>query len=65
MVPQIIASLDSLDDHLAYRTFLIGHDITAADWIVWGVLKGMSSSESSHLALLINYGQAIRGLSDF
>ncbi|KAI0273408.1 glutamate-tRNA ligase [Gloeopeniophorella convolvens] len=39
-IPQIIASLDSLDDHLAYRTFLVGHDITAADWMVWGVLKG-------------------------
>ncbi|KAH9180743.1 glutamate-tRNA ligase [Lactarius sanguifluus] len=41
-VPQIITSLDSLDDHLAYRTFLVGHDITAADWFVWGVLKGNS-----------------------
>ncbi|OBZ65709.1 putative glutamate--tRNA ligase, cytoplasmic [Grifola frondosa] len=37
---EIVAALDSLDDHLAYRTFLVGHDITAADWIVWGVLKG-------------------------
>ncbi|KAH9079616.1 glutamate-tRNA ligase [Lactarius deliciosus] len=41
-VPQIITSLDSLDDHLAYRTFLVGHDTTAADWFVWGVLKGNS-----------------------
>ncbi|KAI0723803.1 glutamate-tRNA ligase [Cerioporus squamosus] len=38
--PEITAALDSLDDHLAYRTFLVGHDITAADWIVWGALKG-------------------------
>ncbi|OJT06095.1 hypothetical protein TRAPUB_3030 [Trametes pubescens] len=38
--PEITAALDSLDDHLAYRTFLVGHDITAAEWIVWGALKG-------------------------
>ncbi|KAI0807854.1 glutamate-tRNA ligase [Fomes fomentarius] len=38
--PEITAALDSLDDHLAYRTFLVGHDATAADWIVWGALKG-------------------------
>lgn len=42
--PQITAALDSLDDHLAYRTFLVGHDATAADWIVWGALKGLSFS---------------------
>ncbi|KII89174.1 hypothetical protein PLICRDRAFT_29531 [Plicaturopsis crispa FD-325 SS-3] len=38
--PEIVAALDSLDDHLTLRTFLIGHDITAADWILWGALKG-------------------------
>ncbi|KAF5315925.1 hypothetical protein D9611_004790 [Ephemerocybe angulata] len=38
--PEIVAALDSLDDHLAYRTYLVGHDITAADWAVWGALKG-------------------------
>ncbi|KZT71351.1 glutamyl-tRNA synthetase [Daedalea quercina L-15889] len=36
----IIAALDSLDDHLAFRSYLVGHDISAADWIVWGTLKG-------------------------
>ncbi|KAG7448087.1 glutamate-tRNA ligase [Guyanagaster necrorhizus] len=39
-VPEIITALDSLDDHLAFRTFLVGHDITASDWILWGTLKG-------------------------
>ena len=39
--PQITAALDSLDDHLAFRTFLVGHDVTAADFIVWGALKGL------------------------
>ncbi|PPR01475.1 hypothetical protein CVT26_015098 [Gymnopilus dilepis] len=38
--PEIVTALDSLDDHLAFRTFLVGHDITAADWVVWGALKG-------------------------
>ncbi|PSS31072.1 hypothetical protein PHLCEN_2v2404 [Hermanssonia centrifuga] len=38
--PDLVAALDSLDDHLAFRTFLVGHDLTAADIIVWGALKG-------------------------
>ncbi|KIK58225.1 hypothetical protein GYMLUDRAFT_262571 [Collybiopsis luxurians FD-317 M1] len=38
-VPEIVASLDSLDDHLAWRTFVVGHQITSADWIIWGALK--------------------------
>ncbi|KAI0707693.1 glutamate-tRNA ligase [Earliella scabrosa] len=38
--PEITAALDSLDDHLAFRTFLVGHDLTMADWAVWGALKG-------------------------
>jgi glutathione S-transferase len=38
--PEIVSALDSLDDHLAYRTYLVGHDVTAADWAVWGALKG-------------------------
>jgi len=46
--PEIVAALDSLDDHLALRTFLIGHDITMADWAVWGALKCVSAVASSH-----------------
>ena len=42
--PEITAALDSLDDHLAFRTFLVGHGITAADLMVWGALKGMFRS---------------------
>lgn len=38
--PEIVSALDSLDDYLSVRTFLIGHSITAADWMVWGTLKG-------------------------
>ncbi|KAJ7219583.1 glutamate-tRNA ligase [Mycena pura] len=39
-VPEILASLGSLDDHLTYRTFLVGHDVTTADWMLWGAIKG-------------------------
>lgn len=38
--PEIVTALDSVDDHLAFRTFLIGHTISAADWALWGSLKG-------------------------
>ncbi|KAL4244909.1 class-I aminoacyl-tRNA synthetase family protein [Abortiporus biennis] len=37
--PDIVAALDSLDDHLAFRTYLISHDFTSADFILWGALK--------------------------
>ncbi|KAI0306394.1 glutamate-tRNA ligase [Multifurca ochricompacta] len=65
-VPQIIASLDSLDDHLAYRTFLVGHDTTAADWIVWGVLKGslrllglLKNNQHQHLLRWFNHLESL------
>lgn len=32
-------AIDTIDDHLAYRTFIVGHALTAADWAVWGALK--------------------------
>ncbi|KDR81710.1 hypothetical protein GALMADRAFT_221575 [Galerina marginata CBS 339.88] len=38
--PEIVSAMDSLDDHLAFRTFLVGHDVSAADWVVWGSMKG-------------------------
>jgi glutamyl-tRNA synthetase len=38
--PDIVAILDALDDYLAFRTFLVGRVISAADWILWGSLKG-------------------------
>ncbi|KAG8868882.1 hypothetical protein FRB97_001820, partial [Tulasnella sp. 331] len=36
---EVVSALDSLDDHAAYRTFLVGHTITSADFAVWGALK--------------------------
>ena len=47
-VPELIAGLDTLDDHLGYRTYLVGHEITAADLAVWGALKGATQ--------LLNHG---------
>ena len=38
---------------MAYRTFLIGHDSTAADWIVWGVLKGTLLSSTTNDRLIV------------
>lgn len=36
----ISRTFDILDNHLGYRTWLDGHDMTTADWILWGALKG-------------------------
>ncbi len=36
----LVATLDSLDDRLALRTFLDGRDITVVDWLVWGAIRG-------------------------
>ncbi|KAG6333574.1 hypothetical protein ID866_5513 [Astraeus odoratus] len=38
-VSDIFTILDSLDDHLAYRTFLVSHDISGADWALWGSIR--------------------------
>ena len=38
--PDAVVAVDTLDDHLVYRTFLIGHAITSADLTVWGAMKG-------------------------
>lgn len=46
--PDVVAALDKLDDHLAYRTFLVGHSLNIADLAVWGSLK----CESTHSAEL-------------
>ncbi|KAG8899848.1 hypothetical protein FRB99_006405 [Tulasnella sp. 403] len=40
--PDVLAALDLLDDHLAYRTFLVGHAVTSADLLVWGAMKSNS-----------------------
>ncbi|KAF9473776.1 glutamate-tRNA ligase [Pholiota conissans] len=60
--PEIVTALDSLDDHLAFRTFLIGHTISAADWTLWGSLKGnikilglLKNNQHPHLLRWFSY----------
>ncbi|KAJ7760428.1 glutamyl-tRNA synthetase [Mycena metata] len=41
---EIIKILGELDHHLAYRTFLVTHNISEADYALWGCLKGHSKA---------------------
>ncbi|KAG8841612.1 hypothetical protein FRB91_004825 [Serendipita sp. 411] len=38
--PELVAILDDLDDYLAYRTYLIGHDLSSVDLAIWGACRG-------------------------
>ncbi|KAG8773326.1 hypothetical protein FRC16_005418 [Serendipita sp. 398] len=37
--PELVAILDDLDDYLAYRTYLIGHDLSSVDLAIWGACR--------------------------
>jgi len=37
--PEVVAALDEFDNRLAYRTFLVGHDVGATDFVLWAALK--------------------------
>ena len=37
--PEVVAALEEFDNRLAYRTFLVGHDIGATDFVLWAALK--------------------------
>ncbi|KAJ7180525.1 tRNA synthetases class I, catalytic domain-containing protein [Mycena filopes] len=43
-VDEIIRILGQLDHHLTYRTFLVAHDISEADYVLWGCVKGHSKA---------------------
>lgn len=45
--------LDHVDDTLAFRTFLVGHQISIADLSIWGSLKGLYSIFFVHTRILI------------
>ncbi|KAF9052843.1 glutamate-tRNA ligase [Panaeolus papilionaceus] len=60
--PEIVSALNSLDDHLAFRTFLVGHTISAADWTIWGSIKGnikvvglLKNNQHPHLLRWFSY----------
>ena len=36
----VTAALDELDDHLRFKSVLVGRELSPADDIVWGALKG-------------------------
>ena len=36
---EVVAALEEFDNRLAYRTFLVGHDIGATDFVLWAALK--------------------------
>ncbi|KAN0077172.1 tRNA synthetases class I (E and Q), catalytic domain containing protein [Tylopilus felleus] len=59
-VPDILSALDSLDDYLAYRTFLVGHKISAADWTLWGSIRA-----SIKILGLLKNGQHVHALRWF
>ena len=48
--PEVVSALEAFDDRLAYRTYLVGHDIGAADFVLWAALK------SEHLILVTELG---------
>ncbi|KAI6045554.1 tRNA synthetases class I, catalytic domain-containing protein [Pisolithus marmoratus] len=59
-VPDILSVLDSIDNHLAYRTFLVANDIAAVDWLLWGAIRASIRT----LGLLKN-GQHVHALRWF
>ncbi|KAJ6484996.1 glutamyl-tRNA synthetase [Mycena vitilis] len=38
-ISQLVRLLGELDDHLTFRTYLVAHDVSQADYLVWGSLK--------------------------
>ncbi|TFK30031.1 glutamate-tRNA ligase [Coprinopsis marcescibilis] len=65
--PEIVAALDSLDNHLTYRTYLIGHEPSPSDWTVWGALKGnikilglLKNGNHPHLTRWFNHLESLK-----
>jgi len=40
--PVALQNADDLDQHLALRTYLVGHTVTAADAAIWGAIRSSS-----------------------
>ena len=45
--PDVVAALEEFDNRLAYRTFLVGHNIGATDFVLWAALRGERPPPSS------------------
>jgi len=70
--PEIVAALDSLDDHLAYRTYLVGNEPSPADWAVWGALKGnlkvlglLKNGQHVHLIRWFSHLESLKPVQQF
>ncbi|KIJ27826.1 hypothetical protein M422DRAFT_54856 [Sphaerobolus stellatus SS14] len=68
---ELVAAFDSLDDHIVLRTFLIGHDLSLADWAVWGALKSsvkaaglLKNNQHPHLARWYTYIDGLESTQD-
>ncbi|KAJ7756471.1 glutamyl-tRNA synthetase [Mycena maculata] len=48
-VHEINRILGELDHHLAFRTFLVSHDISEGDYVLWGCLKGYRPSQKQRM----------------
>lgn len=59
-VSDILSTLDSINNHLAYHTFLVTNVITAVDWLLWGAIRASIRT----LGLLKN-GQHVHALRWF
>jgi glutamyl-tRNA synthetase len=60
--PDLVASLDQLDNHLAFRTFLVGHELSSVDLAVWGACKGEPGPYSAYnwpLTIIQGSGQVL------
>ncbi len=58
---KVSPALEELEDHLALRSFIVGHEITAADIAVWGTLKGNNAAMGSiKKSTYVNVGRWFR-----
>lgn len=56
LLHEINTALNLLDNHLAYHSFLVDHEISASDWAIWGAIRGqeikiVSLYESYHFPI--------------
>jgi glutamyl-tRNA synthetase len=64
--PDLVKALDTLDDHLAYRTYVADHELSSADFYLWGALKGaikilglLKNNNHPHLLRWFNHIEAL------
>jgi len=62
-----VAALEEFDNRLAYRTFLVGHDVGATDFVLWAAMKSehpvLPATDPSYLTSLFSANLKAIGLS--